>query len=159
MKIPHPSEMRMLTVAVTRYWELTHFYLLPESDTLSALVAPLTGNELPANLMIFVPSCEKPFNRVLHSLPHCEGVIVKSTKGAVQFELDLSGATQYAIDIFNTTTRDNMMKMKIKMNGSQFNLTSTPLDFVPGEKVTLYVLASQHHNFPLVILRFFFHFR
>ena len=70
MKIPHPSEMQMLAVAVTRYWELTHFYLLPESDTLSALVAPLAGNEPPANPMIFVPSCEKlqsrsPFSAAL----------------------------------------------------------------------------------------------
>ena len=136
--LPQPDEMRMITIKLTvqslissfrkgyletedfmaictdlvgtwdRMWELIYFFLERQSGTLAALIAPLAKIDPPVVQNAFVPSCRKPFNSALHSLPHCAYTIVKSAKEAVMFELDLSNATQYLVDIFTTTTRRDM---------------------------------------------------
>lgn len=84
-------------------------YVATRSDTLAAAVAALVGKGKGKGKgsekdeeITFPQNCLSPFNEVLHSLPHVDGVVVDSLDTAVDFGLCLQQVKQYAVDFYDT---------------------------------------------------------
>ena len=96
---------RNLVGSVKENWRLIYDIVSEHSKTMASYLSLHAGLGLKVHLdEPFVPSCASPFNERLHSLPHCQGIIVDSSKVAKQFEKCLLDSCQYAVDFFSTFT-------------------------------------------------------
>ena len=94
------SICRHLVDSVQDRWNLVVDLLRQRNETLANYVALHVGLSKKTGVDdSFLTSCASPFNARLHTLPHCDGVVVDSTAIVQEFEECLHDSRYYAVEI------------------------------------------------------------
>ena len=88
------------------YWRRCYDYLSGRSLTLAASIASFAGVKVPALSDERAPECVP--NPSLHSLPHCEGIVVDDTAAIGGFARALEKSKRFAMDFHGTTSVEDV---------------------------------------------------